>query len=122
MAVTWAVSNLSRSLDAGNSRIHRGTLTATGTYTAGGDTVAASLFGLSVLSQLNLGNINDAGGNPVTLGAVPVKVSDSSWKIAIDCNVVGAVNVGTVAAGKTVALSAAETVTGFKCLFEAIGR
>lgn len=122
MAVTWAVSNLTRSLDAGNYRCHRGTLTATGTYTAGGDTVAASIFGLTVITQLNLTEMNDGAGNPVSLEVIPVRVSDSSWKIAIAGNVVGAVNTATVAASKTVAMGAAETLTGFRCNFEAIGR
>lgn len=121
MAVTFTVSNLERNVE-GFKRVHRGTLTFSGTYTAGGDTVNASLVGLSAISQLNLGQLNDAAGNPTTLQAVAVKVSDSQWKIAVACNVVGAVNTATVAAGKTLALTAGETLTNYKLFFEAIGK
>lgn len=121
MAVTFTVSNLTRNVE-GAKRVHRGTITFSGTYTAGGDTISASQLGLSTVEQLNLSQLNDAGGNPVTLQAVPVRVSDSSWKIAVACNVVGAVNTATVAAGKTVALGAGETLTNYKLFFEAIGK
>jgi hypothetical protein len=121
MAVTWAVTNLKREV-TGSKRVHRGTLTATGTYTAGGDAVSASALGLSTIEHLDLTTLNDAAGSPLTLVAVPVKVSESSWKVAVACNVVGAVNTATIAAGKTVALGAGETLTGYKTDFEAVGR
>lgn len=127
MAVTFTVTGpsgsggVSRNVE-GNKRVHRGKLTFSGTYTAGGDTLNASQVGLSTIEQLNLSQLNDAAGNPTTLQAVPVRVSDSQWKIAVACNVVGAVNTATVAAGKTLALTAAETLTNYTLFFEAIGK
>jgi len=53
MAITFAVTNLNRNVE-GAKRVHRGTITATGTNTAGGDAVTPALFGLSVLEGLNL--------------------------------------------------------------------
>lgn len=120
MAVVWAVTNLKR--DVTSKRVHTGTLTATGTYTAGGDTITAAALGLSSIERLDLSQLNDANANPVNLQAIPVKVTDASWKIAVACNVVGAVNTATVAAGKGTALTAAETLTGYTCFFEARGK
>jgi hypothetical protein len=54
MAVTFAVTNLTR--DVTSKRLHRGTITATGTTTAGGDAIAASALGLSVIDNLDLAN------------------------------------------------------------------
>lgn len=121
MAVTFTVANLSRNVE-GAKRVHRGKLTFSGTYTAGGDTVTAANVGLSTIEQLNISQLNDAAGNPTTLQGVPVRVSDASWKIAVACNVVGAVNTATVAAGKTNALTAGETLTNYTLYFEAIGK
>lgn len=120
MAVTWAVSGLKR--DVTSKRVHTGILTATGTYTAGGDTVSAASFGLSAIERLDLSQLNDGSGTPLNLQAIAVRVTDASWKIAVACNVVGAVNTGTVAAGKGVALAAAESLTGYTCFFEVRGR
>lgn len=121
MAVTWAVSALKRDVTA-SKRVHTGVLTATGTYTAGGDTVNASQFGLSVIDKLELTTLNDGTGTPATVVAIPVRVSDSQWKIAVADNVVGAVNTATIAAGKSLPLTAAESLTGYTCYFEAKGR
>lgn len=64
MAVTYAVTNLIR--ESTSKRRHRGTLTATGTYTATGDAVAPSLFNLSVLEELILSPATD--GTSVFVG------------------------------------------------------
>lgn len=53
MAVTFAVTNLLRDV-TGSKREHRGTITATGTNTAGGDAVTPQQFGLTVLESLQL--------------------------------------------------------------------
>lgn len=54
MAVTFAVTNLTRNVE-GAKRVHRGTITATGTNTAGGDAAAATVFALTSLESLDLG-------------------------------------------------------------------
>src|SRR5687767_12553041 len=53
MALTFAVTNLKRSV-AGDKRVHYGTITATGTNTAGGDAVTPAALGLSVVDSLEL--------------------------------------------------------------------
>lgn len=53
MAITFAVTNLKRSV-AGDKRVHFGTLTATGTNSAGGDAVTPASMGLSVIDSLEL--------------------------------------------------------------------
>jgi hypothetical protein len=121
MAVTYAVSNLQRNVE-GSKRSHRGRLTATGTYTAGGDAITPAQLGLSTIEHLVLNTYSDAQANPSSLTAIPVRVSDLSWKIALASNVVGAVNTATIAAGKSLPLTAGETVTGYIVDFEAIGR
>lgn len=122
MAVTYAVSSLTRNVE-GAKRVHRGTITATGTYTSGGDAVTPALFGLSTIENLDLTVFNDGSATvPVHIQAIPVRTSDISWLITFADNVVGAVNTGTIAAGKSVTLTAAETITGYKSQFCVVGR
>lgn len=55
MAVTYAFTLDTRGDQrVGRQRVKTGVLTATGTYTTGGDAIAASLFGLSALDSLQI--------------------------------------------------------------------
>lgn len=51
MAVTFAVTNLKRDI-TGSKRLHRGTLTPTGTTTAAGDAISAATLGLHAIENL----------------------------------------------------------------------
>lgn len=53
MAVTFAVTNLVKDV-SGSKRLHRGTITATGTTTAAGDAIAPTAVGLTSLESLQL--------------------------------------------------------------------
>jgi hypothetical protein len=53
MAVTFAVTGLKRDV-GGSKRTHRGTITATGTVTAGGDAITPAALGLHVIESLAL--------------------------------------------------------------------
>lgn len=113
MAATYAVTNFTRDITA--KRIHRGTLTATGTYTGpGGDTVTAALFGLAVITDLRLEPF--ASATPLVFQARYSKTNDTSGVIKL---------FGTNAApGAAVAdpeVTGGTAVTGFTCAFEAIG-
>jgi hypothetical protein len=53
MALTFAVTDLTRDVTA-SKRVHRGTITATGTNTAGGDAITPAALGLSLIESLKL--------------------------------------------------------------------
>lgn len=122
MAVTYAITN--RTIDVGGAkRVVRGTITFTGTYTAGGDAIAPAAFGLSVVENLYCTSFNNGSATvPISLEIHPLKQADGTWKLAVSGNVIGAVNTGTVAAAPTVTLTAGQTLTGYTVAFEAIGR
>jgi hypothetical protein len=121
MAVTYAVSN--RTVDVnGSKRVVRGNLTWTGTYTSGGDALTPEALGLHTIQNLYITNFNNGSATvPISVGVHPIKQANGSWKLAVSGNVIGAVNVGTIAATPTVTLTAAETLTNYVCAFEAVG-
>lgn len=69
MAVTWALSN-SKQTVFGDQRIVTGLLTATGTYTAGGDLVAPGVFGLDTIDFADAGTCI-ASATTALLTAIP---------------------------------------------------
>ncbi len=116
MAVTFAVTNLRRSLDGGAYRSHRGTITATGTTSDDGDTAAASLFGLSLLDDLQLTSpFVDSTSNPEL--SYQGRFNRASGKI-----VLFGTNAVPGAAVADPQITDGTTVTGYSAEFVAIGR
>lgn len=62
MAVTFAITDLSR--DVTSKRRHSGTITCTGTTTDDGDTITAAALGLSVIDDMKLETFLDSTSNP----------------------------------------------------------
>ena len=114
MAVTWAVSDLTREV-MGSLRLHLGTLTATGTTSDDGDAITAAALGLEIVEDLSLGPALDSTSNPEN-ALLP------AWN-SVDGKIVLFTAHGTP--GPTVPLiqmTAGETVTNYSFRFRAIGR
>lgn len=110
MAITFAVTQLVRDVTA-SKRVHRGKITATGTNTAGGDAAAASLFGLSVLDQLNLTPADNG-----TLQFSPKWVKSTGKIKFFGTNAVPGAAVGDPE------VTAGTTLSTYEMEFEAVGR
>lgn len=114
MAVTWTVSDLDKGVQ-GNKRVNTGTITASGTTSDDGDAAAASLFGMSVLEDLQLSPFLDSTSNPEN--AFVGTWNKNSGKIVL--------HTAHGTPGDTVPLiqaAAAATVTGYFARFRAVGR
>jgi hypothetical protein len=110
MAVTFTVSSLEKH-NAGDRRLHTGTLTASGTTTDNGDAVTPALFGLHTITSLNLHPAVDSTSNPEN--ASGLAYIPSTGKIVF---------FGGAAAGSPwAALTDGATVTNYAAQFEAYG-
>lgn len=109
MAVTYAFTNLIR--ESTSKRRNRGTVTATGTYTATGDAVTPALFGLSVLEELILSPATD-GTSVFVLRYIP-----STGKIKAFT-----ASAAPGAAVPLVEVTAGTSLSTYACECEAVGR
>src|SRR5262245_14640056 len=79
MAVTYAITNLVRDFTMAR-RFNSGTATATGTYSAGGDSITAAALGLAVIDSFDVGPAVE--GTPLKFDVRPV-IAANKQSVAI---------------------------------------
>lgn len=80
---SWAVTNYKQTV-FGDERVVYATLVSSGTYTAGGDTINASAFGLDTIDYADVGAImTTLGGTTGYLGSINATFPATSFKLQL---------------------------------------
>ncbi len=109
---TWALSN-SKQTVFGDQRIVQGLLTATGTYTAGGDNITPATFGLDVIDSANLNDCIVSSTTALMTASPSTFPTTTGFKVQLFGDSGGA-------AGSALG-EASGTITGFTILVEVKG-
>jgi hypothetical protein len=114
MAVTYALTNQKLSV-MGNNRYISGTLTATGTYTTGGDAVTAATLGMHTISDFDI--TTAINSTPTQFVARP-SYTPPTTSVLIQYYGTNAVPGAAVADPQ---LTSATSITGYAFQFTALG-